>query len=66
MSFLSRVRNLFSSPSLEDEAAEREEYGVPDRGEAELDRDRAADFATSEAAEAAENELRQLERPDEY
>ena len=55
-----RVRKLFSSGGADDEAAEREEYGVPDRAEAGLERDRIGPLATSEGAEAAEAELDEL------
>ena len=56
-------RRTFSS-GLDDEAAEREEYGLQDRGELEVDRDRySGEFAGSEAAEAAKDELDSLKRP---
>jgi hypothetical protein len=57
------VRGLYSSIGRDDEAAEREEYGVPDRGELELERDRLGPFAESEAAEAAKAELDELKPP---
>ena len=57
------IRRLFSSSGTDDEAAEREEYSVPDRGEVELERDKAGPFAVSEAAEAAEAELDQFKAP---
>jgi hypothetical protein len=58
------IRKLFSSSGPEDETAEREEYGgLPDRGEVELERDRAGSFAGAEAAEAAKDELDELEPP---
>jgi hypothetical protein len=56
------VRKLFSS-GADDEAAQREEYGLPDRGEMELERDSRAPFAQSETAEAAEAELDELKPP---
>jgi hypothetical protein len=56
-------RRLFSSSGPDDEAAEREEYGVPDRGEQELQRDRGGAFAESESAEAAEAALDQFQAP---
>jgi len=56
------IRRLFSS-GADDEAAQREEYGLPDRGETEIERDKSAPFAQSEAAEAAENELDELKAP---
>jgi hypothetical protein len=59
------LRRLFSSSRLEDEAVEREEYGgLPDRGEAGLERGRSGAFAaSSEAAEAAEDELDEFKAP---
>lgn len=57
------VRRLFSSSGTDDEAAEREEYGLPDRGESELERDRLGPFAGSEGAEAAEAELDEFKPP---
>jgi hypothetical protein len=38
-------------------------YGLDDRGETERKRDRFGPYATSEAAEAAEGELDELEPP---
>ena len=57
------IRRLWSSNGAENEAAEREEYDVPDRGELELERDKAGPFAESEAAEAAEADLDQFKAP---
>jgi hypothetical protein len=57
------MRRLFSSAGRDDEAAEREEYGVPDRGQAELERDRRGPFAVSEGAQAAEEELAEFKPP---
>jgi hypothetical protein len=57
------VRRLFSSSGTDDETAEREEYGLPDRGELELERDRLGPFAVSEGAEAAEAELDEFKAP---
>jgi hypothetical protein len=57
------IRRTFSSSGTDDEAAEREEYGVPDRGELELERDKAGPFALSEGAEAAEAALDEFEAP---
>jgi hypothetical protein len=57
------IRRLFSPSGAEEEAAEREEYGVPDRGEAELERDGLGSFAGSEAAQAAEEELGEFKAP---
>jgi hypothetical protein len=58
-----RLRALFSSSSLDDEAAAREEYGLVDRGEAALKPGRFGTFASSEAADAAEDRLEELDPP---
>jgi hypothetical protein len=42
------LRRLFSSTGAEDETAERAEYGIPDRGQMELERDRFGSFAENE------------------
>jgi hypothetical protein len=57
------IRRLFSSTGADDEAAEREEYGIPDRGQVELERDRLRSFAGTEGAQAAEEELAELKPP---
>jgi hypothetical protein len=57
------VRRLFLSTGVEDEAAEREEYGIPDRGQMELERDRFGSFAEGEGTRAAEEELEDLKPP---
>jgi hypothetical protein len=57
------IRRLFSSGRADDEAAEREEYGLPDRGELELERDRLGSFAGAEAAQAADEELDEFKAP---
>jgi hypothetical protein len=57
------IRRLFSSSGSDDEAAQREEYGRPDRGELELERDRSGTFADGEAAEAAEAALDEFKAP---
>jgi hypothetical protein len=54
---------LFSSNRPDDEAAEREEYGLVDRGEVELEREMRGGYARAEAAEAAEAELDSLRAP---
>jgi hypothetical protein len=59
----SRIRRLFSSTRADDEAAEREEYGTPDRGEAGLEREGLGSFAANEAAQAGEDELEELKAP---
>jgi hypothetical protein len=60
---LSRIRSWFSSFGAGDEAADREEYGTPDRGEAELERDLSGSFAEREGAELAQDELDELRPP---
>ena len=57
------IRKLFSSSETDDEAAEREEYGLRDRGELELERDKRGPFEQSEAAEAAAAELDEFKAP---
>jgi len=57
------IRRLFSSGGLEDEAAEREDYGTPDRGEVALEREGLRSFAGSEATQTAEDELGELKQP---
>jgi hypothetical protein len=57
-------RRLFSRDAPEEEAAEREEYDLPDRGEAEVERDRfRGRFASIEGADAVRDELDSLEPP---
>jgi hypothetical protein len=56
-------RRLFSSTGTEDEAVEREEYGIPDRGELELERDSLGSFGEREGALAAEEELEEFKPP---
>ncbi len=57
------LRGLFSSGGADDEAAEREEYGAPERGEHESERARLGSFADAEAAEAAAAELDEFKAP---
>jgi hypothetical protein len=57
------IRRRVSSWGAGSEAAQREEYGAPDRGEAELERDRFGSFAETEGAETAEAELSEFEPP---
>jgi hypothetical protein len=57
------IRRLFSSTSVDDEAAEREEYGTPDRGQVGLERERLGSFAGSEVAQAGEDELEEFKPP---
>lgn len=63
MGFGDWIRRLFSSTNVDDEAAEREEYGLRDRGLTELDRGRLGSFAGSEEAQAAQEELGEFEPP---
>jgi hypothetical protein len=57
------LRRLLSTTGPEDEAAERDEYGTPDRGHTELERDRFGSFAEGEGTRAAEAELEEFEPP---
>jgi hypothetical protein len=58
------LRRLFASVGPDDEAAAREEFGLPDPGEAELERQRLSSrVAAAEGAEAARDELETLKRP---
>jgi hypothetical protein len=62
MKLLAWLQGLFVNP--DDEAAEREEYGLPDAGEDDLEEVRLGSrFAPSEGAEAAEDDLDELEPP---
>ena len=63
MRFGDWIRRLFSSSGSDDEAAQREEYGIPDRGETELQQDRLGPLAESEGAEAAQAGLDELKPP---
>ena len=63
MGFGNWIRRLFPSSGAEDEAAEREEYGLPDRGEAELEQGRLGSFAGAESAQAAQEELDEFKAP---
>jgi hypothetical protein len=57
------LRRLFSASGPDDEAAERDEYGTPDRGQTELERDRFGSFPESEGAQVAEQKLEEFEPP---
>jgi hypothetical protein len=57
------IRRLFSSNEAEEEAVEREEYGLPDRRDRETERGRLGSFAGSEAADAADDELDEFKAP---
>ena len=50
------LRGVFSSPELDDEAALREEYELPERAEDEFQRDRLSSF-TGAGESTAEDEL---------
>ena len=63
MGFGDWIRKLFSSNEAEEEAAEREEYGAPDRVDRETQRGRLGSFAGAEASEAADDELDELKAP---
>jgi hypothetical protein len=54
---------MFSSVDPDDEASEREDFGVKDRGEAELQRDERGGFVSQESAELARHEIDALEAP---
>jgi hypothetical protein len=56
------IRRLFSSNEADDEATQREEDRLPDRGESELERDLGS-FAESEGAEAAKARLDEFKAP---
>lgn len=45
MGFLQWLRSVFSSPELDEEAAVREEYGLPEREEDEFQRDQPSSFS---------------------
>ena len=58
------LRRLFASGGRDEETAAREEYGLRDRGEADLERARLSSrYPSSEGAEAGREELDSLERP---
>ncbi len=57
------LRSVFSSVGPDDESAEREDFGLADRGEAELARDARGDFVSQEAADLAKHEIEALEAP---
>jgi hypothetical protein len=48
---------------LDDEAAERADYGIADRGETALEREGLRGFAGTEATQTAEDELGELKAP---
>jgi hypothetical protein len=52
------------SGGRDDETAEREEYGLPDRGEAQLERsEESSRFGLAEGAQAAEDDLSEFKPP---
>jgi hypothetical protein len=58
------IRGLFSSNAGEEQAAEREEYGLPsDRIDRETEIARLGGFAGSEATQAAQDELGEFKAP---
>ena len=57
------LRGVFRPVGPDDEAAEREDFGLADRGASEVERDRAADFATAESADLAKSEIEALGPP---
>jgi hypothetical protein len=56
------IRGIFSNIGPDDEAAEREEYNLPDPGEADLERNIGA-YPSIEGTEAAEAELDDFKAP---
>ena len=56
MGFVQWLRGVFSSPELDEEAAVREEYTLPERAEDEFDRDRRSSFSNA-GESTAEAEL---------
>ncbi|HET7649010.1 MAG TPA: hypothetical protein VFK17_10590 [Gaiellaceae bacterium] len=63
MSLLDRLRSLLSPGSGEEAAAEREEYGLPDEGEAELRTAGGPEYAGMETERLAEDDLDELKPP---
>jgi hypothetical protein len=63
MKVVAWVRGLFSSVGPDEEAAQRDDFGGKDRGEAELERDTRSGFVPSESADLARHELDSLEAP---
>jgi hypothetical protein len=57
------IRRIFSSNEGEEEAVEREEYGLPEREDRETQRGRLGSFAGAEASEAAAGELDEFKAP---
>jgi hypothetical protein len=63
MGVLDWFRSKFSSVDPDDEAVEREEFGVKDRGESGIEREREAHLETAESADLARSEIEALEKP---
>jgi hypothetical protein len=57
------IRRIFSSDKGEEEAAEREEYGLTEHEDRETQRGRLGSFAGAEASEAADDELDEFKAP---
>lgn len=61
--FPRRLWSRLGSSGLADEAAEREEYGLADRGRTELERERLRAYEIGEGASAALDELDEFKPP---
>jgi len=57
------IRGVFASSGPDDEAAEREEYNLPDPGEADIEQSEFSAIPDTAGAEAAEAELDEFEAP---
>jgi hypothetical protein len=54
-------RRVFSPVDPDEDGPEREEFGVKDRGEAKLRRDKRGDFVSAESSDLASHEIDALE-----
>lgn len=63
MAFMDRLRRLLSPSTGEEEAAEREEYGLPDTSEEELRTAGGPEYAGMETERLAEDDLDELKAP---
>jgi hypothetical protein len=63
VSLWSRIREFLSSSGAGGEAAAREEYGMPDRGETALDQNRSGSLVEWEEEQLAKDELDELKPP---
>jgi hypothetical protein len=63
MTVRSWLRHVFRVGEPDEESVEREEYGTPDAGVRELERDRYLGFVSGEGTEAAEADLDELKPP---